>query len=66
LLGVFILGGQLASFEQDDWWKNSRLIPYGTAVADWIRVMAPKGVDLLQKKESPDEPAAETAGLISA
>jgi hypothetical protein len=35
-------------------------------VADWIRVMAPKGVDLLQKKESPDEPAAETAGLISA
>jgi membrane protein required for colicin V production len=66
LLGVFIVGGQLASFEQDDWWKNSRLIPYGTAVADWIRVMAPKGVDLLQKKESPDEPAAETAGLISA
>ncbi|HLT90486.1 MAG TPA: CvpA family protein [Woeseiaceae bacterium] len=47
LLGVFIIGGQLASFDNDAWWRESRLIPYGTFVADWIRVMAPKGVDLL-------------------
>ena len=51
LLGVFIIGGQLASFDRDEWWQNSRLIPYGVKVADWIRVMAPKGVDLLQKDE---------------
>ena len=60
LLGVFIIGGQLASFDRDNWWRNSRLIPYGSAVADWIRIMAPKGVDLLQKHEAPDEP--ELAG----
>lgn len=51
LLGVFIIGGQLASFDRDEWWQNSRLIPYGVEVADWIRVMAPKGVDMLQKDE---------------
>ena len=57
LLGVFIIGGQLASFDRDQWWQNSRLIPYGVKVADWIRVMAPKGVDLLQK----DEESADSA-----
>lgn len=62
LLGVFIIGGQLASFDQDNWWRNSKLIPYGTAVADWIRIMAPRGVDLLQKYEMPGESAVELAG----
>lgn len=48
LLGVFIIGGQMANFDKDNWWQNSRLIPYGTAVADWLRVMAPVGADMLQ------------------
>lgn len=47
LTGVFVIGGQLAAFDNDGWWRDSRLIPYGTAVADWIRVMAPKGVEML-------------------
>lgn len=66
LIGVFIIGGQLASFDQDNWWRNSKLIPYGTVVADWIRVMAPKGVELLQKQETPDNSAVDSAGLNSA
>ena len=55
LIGVFIIGGQLASFDRDAWWQNSRLIPYGTIVADWIRVMAPKGFDLLKPGATPEE-----------
>ncbi|MGH8193920.1 MAG: CvpA family protein [Woeseiaceae bacterium] len=55
LTGVFVIGGQLASFDKDQWWQSSRLIPFGAVVADWLRVMAPKGVDMLQ----PDEPAPE-------
>lgn len=51
LIGVFIIGGQLASFDRDAWWRDSRLIPYGMVVADWIRVMAPKGMDLLKQRE---------------
>ena len=55
LIGVFIIGGQLASFDRDAWWQNSRLIPYGTIVADWIRIMAPKGFDLLKPGATPEE-----------
>jgi membrane protein required for colicin V production len=56
LIGVFIIGAQIASFDRDGWWQESRLIPYGTVIADWIRVMAPKGVELLQPVEPlPDD-----------
>ncbi len=48
LVGVFVIGGQFADFDNDGWWRESRLIPYGNTVADWIRVMAPKGVDMLK------------------
>lgn len=55
LIGVFILGGQLASFDRDAWWQDSRLIPYGMIVAEWIRIMAPKGFDMLKPYALPDE-----------
>jgi membrane protein required for colicin V production len=63
LLGVFIIGGQLANFDKDNWWRSSILIPYGTAVADWIRIMAPKGVDLLQPYQVPDQASSDAAGV---
>ena len=47
LLAVFILGGQFAGFDNDDWWLGSRLIPHFEVVADWIKQMAPMGYDLL-------------------
>lgn len=55
LVAVFIIGGQYASFDQDNWWRRSRLIPHISVVADWLRIMAPKGVDLL----TPEEPFEE-------
>ena len=57
LLGVFVIAGQFASFDTDDWWQRSRLLPYGNIVADWIRVMAPKGVDLLKQNGPPESSA---------
>lgn len=57
LVGVFVIAGQILSFDADRWWQRSKLLPYGMVVADWIRVMAPKGVDLLQ----PQDPGAGTA-----
>jgi len=53
LLAVFIIGGQFAGFDNDDWWLQSRLIRHAEVVADWIKVMAPKGLELLM----PDEEA---------
>ena len=53
LLAVFIIGGQFAGFDNDEWWLNSRLIPHVEVVAEWIKVMAPQGLELLM----PDEEA---------
>ncbi len=55
LLAVFIIGGEFGGFDNDNWWRKSRLIPYGDHVADWIRVMAPKGVEILKSDELPDD-----------
>ncbi len=55
LIAVFIIGGQYAGCDNDNWWMKSRLIPYGGYVADWIRVMAPKGVELLKSDELPEQ-----------
>ena len=56
LIGVFVLGGQFAGFSNDDWWSESKFIPYFEEVADWIRVMGPQGWDIIV----PDEPAEGT------
>ncbi|MDH3491470.1 MAG: CvpA family protein [Gammaproteobacteria bacterium] len=53
LMAVFIIGGQFAGFDNDEWWLKSRLVPHFEIVADWIEVMAPKGFELLM----PDEEA---------
>ena len=61
LLGVLVIGGQFAGFDNDKWWQKSVLIPYGEFVADWISVMAPKGLDLLQPGELADGLSAQIA-----
>ena len=53
LIAVFVIGGQFAGFNNDDWWLKSRFVPHFEIVADWIKVMAPKGFELLM----PDEQA---------
>jgi membrane protein required for colicin V production len=53
LVGLAVLAGQYAGFDNDDWWLDSMLIPRFEVVASWINVMAPQGYDLL----TPDEPA---------
>ena len=59
LLGaLFVLAGQFAGFDNDEWWRASQGIPYLEVVAEWIKVMAPQGFDLL----TPDE-AAESLPL---
>ncbi len=47
LAAVFIIGGQFAGFDNDEWWLNSRLVPHLEVVAEWIKVMAPQGLELI-------------------
>ena len=52
LAALAIIGGQFAEFDLDQWWQESKLIPQLEVVADWIKVMGPKGFELLTPGES--------------
>ena len=54
LVALGIIGGQFAGFDNDGWWKRSKLIPHLEVVADWIKVMAPQGFELLTPDETMD------------
>jgi membrane protein required for colicin V production len=51
LAALFVLGGQFAGFDNDDWWKRSILVPYLEVVAEWITIMAPQGYEILMPGE---------------
>ncbi len=55
LIGLFVLLGRYAAFDAETWWLESELIPYAETVADWIDVMAPKGLEILQPDEMIDD-----------
>ena len=55
LVGVLVLGGRYAGFDVELWWLESRIIPYGEYVADWIIEMAPRGMEMLQPENMPNE-----------
>lgn len=55
ILGLFVLTGRFAGFYDYDWWHDSKIIPVGEQVADWIQVMAPKGLEMIQPENLPDE-----------
>ena len=46
-VALFILAGEYAGFSNDNWWKQSKLIPHFELVAEWIMIMAPQGYDIL-------------------
>jgi membrane protein required for colicin V production len=53
LIGLGILAGKYAQFDNDSWWLESMLIPHLEVVAEWIAVMAPQGYEII----TPEEPA---------
>jgi membrane protein required for colicin V production len=48
LVAVLVMAGQYSKLEQKNWWQDSILMPYMEFVADWLLVMAPKGLELIQ------------------
>ena len=64
LAGLFALLGRYAAFDVENWWLESRLIPYAETVADWIEVMAPKGMEMLQPDEMIDDFELSAAGSL--
>ena len=54
LVALFVIGGQFAGFDNDDWWQQSKLLPHVQVVADWIKVMAPQGLEIITPDEAAD------------
>ena len=54
LIAILIIGGQFAGFDNDDRWEESKLIPHLLVVADWIKVMAPVGLEIITPDEAAD------------
>ncbi len=55
LVALIVIGGQFSEFDNDKWWRQSRLLPHFEIVANWIKVMAPKGYELIIPDEVADE-----------
>ena len=55
LVGVLVLTGRYVGFDAELWWLESQIIPYGEYIADWIIEMAPRGMEMLQHENLPDE-----------
>jgi len=50
-IGLFVIISQYSGFNNDAWWTESRLIPHFEKLAEWIRVIAPKGFELIISEE---------------
>jgi membrane protein required for colicin V production len=55
LTALLVIAGQFSGFDNDDWWQKSQLVPHFEAVADWVKLMAPKGYELIIPDEVADE-----------
>ena len=55
VVALLVIFGQYSGFDNDDWWLDSRLLPHFEVVADWIKVMAPVGYELIVPDEVADE-----------
>jgi len=45
LAGIVVLLLELAGFDEDAWWNDSKLIPYAAPVADLVKEVAEDGIE---------------------
>lgn len=45
LVGLVVIGGELLHLNQEPWWGQSKLIPPGETVGDWLRAMVGENGD---------------------
>ncbi len=51
LVGLLIIGGELLHLNHEAWWSQSKLVPYGETVGDWLRAMVGERGDPWAKLE---------------
>ena len=48
LIGLVIMGAEILQMPDQPWWDDSKMVPYGTAVADWMHQFLDAGVDYIE------------------
>jgi membrane protein required for colicin V production len=51
LVGLITIGAELLHLNQEEWWHQSKLVPYGETVGDWLRAMVGEKGDPWAKLE---------------
>jgi len=51
LVGLLTIGGELLHMNHEEWWGQSKLVPYGETVGDWLRAMVGEHGDPWAKLE---------------
>jgi len=48
LIGLVVMGAEILQMPDQPWWDDSKLVPYGTAVADWMHEFLDAGVNYVE------------------
>jgi membrane protein required for colicin V production len=51
LVGLITIGAELLHLNHEEWWNQSKLVPYGETVGDWLRAMVGEKGDPWAKLE---------------
>lgn len=63
IVGLAVIGIELGGLDQDPWWRESRLRPVSTRVADGIRYYGSLGGEYLREQQLlPSESARDSSG----
>lgn len=54
LAGVLALAGGYLGFAQDQWWQESRLMPYAERIGSGIQVLAPRALEIIEGMDGMD------------
>jgi membrane protein required for colicin V production len=55
VVAIAVIFGKLVELDSEDWWRNSKLMPYADELSEWVRGFAEAGAEFID--EQLDTPA---------
>lgn len=56
IFGVAVLFAASLNLDEEPWWQESKMIPYGAQVADWLRSLLPEDIAQHLPAGAPESP----------
>ena len=48
MIGLVIMGAEILQMPDQPWWDDSKLVPYGTVISDWMHDFLDAGVSYVE------------------